>query len=96
LHEIFYTIATTKLNIEELKLFFKEFEHFETTDIIAFYKQSNPNINPKTVNWRVYSLIQLGIPKFSNFLNILKKRKKEMIFQYIFGLYIRKIYICTE
>jgi hypothetical protein len=61
LPEIFYTIATTKLNIVGLKLFFKEFEHFETTDIIAFYKQSDPDINPRTVNWRVYSLIQLGV-----------------------------------
>jgi hypothetical protein len=61
LHEIFYTIATTKLNIEELKLYFKASERFETTDIIAFYRQLNPGVNPKTVNWRVYSLVQLGI-----------------------------------
>lgn len=36
-------------------------ERFETTDIVAFYKQLNPDVNPKTVNWRVYSLVQLGI-----------------------------------
>lgn len=61
MYEIFYTIATTKLYIEELKQSFKTTECFETTDIFAFYKQLEPDINPKTVNWRVYSLTQLGI-----------------------------------
>jgi len=42
-------------------LLFKTSERFETTDIIAFYKQLNPDVNPKTVNWRIYSLVQLGI-----------------------------------
>jgi len=42
-------------------MFFETTERFETTDIIAFYKQLNPDVNPKTVNWRVYSLVQLGI-----------------------------------
>jgi hypothetical protein len=55
------TIATDKLNIEELKDFLKDKESFETSDIVKFYLQKEPQVKTTTINWRVYNLVQLGV-----------------------------------
>jgi hypothetical protein len=55
------TIATDKLNIDKLRSHFKSGESFETKDILAFYKKNESSIKQTTVNWRVYSLVQMGI-----------------------------------
>lgn len=52
---------TNKLYIEELKLYFQSFNNLETADLFAFYKQKDPYVNPQTVNWRIYSLVQTGV-----------------------------------
>ncbi|MDX9847666.1 MAG: hypothetical protein RBT74_11855 [Tenuifilaceae bacterium] len=54
-------IATDKLNIEQLKDYFKDKETFETSDIVNFFVQREPEIKTTTVNWRVYSLVQSGV-----------------------------------
>ncbi len=58
---ILYTIATDKLNIEQLKDFFKDKESFETSDIVNFYLQREPEAKTTTINWRVYKLVQSGV-----------------------------------
>lgn len=57
------TIATDKLNIEHLKDFFKDKESFETSDIVKFYLQREPEVKTTTINWRVYNLVQSGVLK---------------------------------
>ena len=52
---------THKLDTEELKLFLLSYKDIETANLFAFYKQKDPHINPQTVNWRVYSLVQSGV-----------------------------------
>jgi predicted transcriptional regulator len=44
-----------------MKRHFKSKTVFETQDIAAFYKQSEKDIKPTTVNWRVYTLVQSGV-----------------------------------
>jgi hypothetical protein len=58
---IFLTIATDKLNIEQLKDFFKDKENFETSDLVNFYLQWEPEVKPTTINWRIYNLVQSGV-----------------------------------
>lgn len=57
----FNTIATDKLNIEQLKDYFKDTESFETSDIVKFYLQREPEVKTTTINWRVYNLVQTGV-----------------------------------
>lgn len=57
----FNTIATDKLNTEQLKDYFKDKESFETSDIVEFYLQREPEVKTTTINWRVYSLVQSGV-----------------------------------
>lgn len=54
-------IATDKLHIDKIKRHFKDKPVFETQDIITFYEQIEKSIKSTTVNWRVYSLVQIGI-----------------------------------
>jgi hypothetical protein len=54
-------IAINKLHIEQFREYFKDKKFLETHDIIQFYKDLDASIKNATVNWRVYSLIQLGI-----------------------------------
>jgi len=54
-------IATDKLNIDKLRNHFKSGISFETKDIVAFYKKNESNITQTAVNWRVYSLVQMGL-----------------------------------
>jgi len=63
LPKIIITIATSKLHIDELNLFFKTQKCFETKDVTAFYKQFEPEIQQSTINWRVYALVKLGLLK---------------------------------
>ena len=55
------TIATDKLNIDKLRSHFKSRKSFETKDIVAFYKKYDSGVKQTTVNWRVYSLVQMGL-----------------------------------
>jgi hypothetical protein len=57
----FFTIATDKLYIDQLKDYFKDKENFETSDIVEFYSQSEPEVKSTTINWRIYSLVQSGV-----------------------------------
>lgn len=61
LHLNFYDIATDKLNIDQLKDFFKDKESFETSDITEFYLHKDPKVKTTTINWRVYNLVQSGV-----------------------------------
>jgi hypothetical protein len=54
-------IATDKLYIDQLKDFFKDKEIFETSDIVKFYLQWEPEVKSTTINWRVYNLVQSGV-----------------------------------
>lgn len=54
-------IATDKLNIDKVKDHFKDNPVFETRDIFAFYKEEDKSVKQTTINWRVYTLIQMGI-----------------------------------
>ena len=54
-------IATDKLHIDQLKCHFKSKIVFETQDIVAFFEQTEGDIKPTTVNWRVYTLVQTGV-----------------------------------
>ena len=57
------TIATDKLNIDKLKTHFKSKNVFETANIIAFYNKLEKEVKPTAINWRIYSLVQMGILK---------------------------------
>lgn len=54
-------IAIDKLHTDKIKRHFKSKSVFETQDIVAFYEQIEKDIKPTTVNWRVYTLVQLGV-----------------------------------
>ena len=56
-------IAADKLNIDKLKSHFKSKNVFETANIIAFYNKFEKEVKPTTINWRIYSLVQMGILK---------------------------------
>jgi predicted transcriptional regulator of viral defense system len=44
-----------------MKRHFKSKTVFETQDIASFYEQTEKDIKPTTVNWRVYTLVQSGV-----------------------------------
>jgi hypothetical protein len=44
-----------------MKRHFKSKGVFETQDIVAFYEQTEKDIKPTTVNWRIYTLVQSGV-----------------------------------
>lgn len=54
-------MANDKLKIEELQNQFKDGFLLKTQDIVEFYKQFETDVKPTTVNWRVYTLVQMGI-----------------------------------
>lgn len=56
-------IAADKLNIDKLKSHFKSKNVFETANIIAFYNKFEKEVKPTAINWRIYSLVQMGILK---------------------------------
>lgn len=61
MHFTFKAIATDKLNIDQLKDYFKDKKSFETSDIVEFYLQWEPDVKTTTINWRVYNLVQSGV-----------------------------------
>ncbi len=61
MHLNFYIIASEKLYIGQLKEYFKDKQSFETSDIVEFYLQMEPEVKIATINWRVYNLVQLSI-----------------------------------
>ena len=44
-----------------MKCHFKSKAVFETQDVVAFYEQTEKDIKPTTVNWRVHTLVQSGV-----------------------------------
>ena len=50
-----------KLDIVDFQNHFKDKNVFETNDITAFYRLTDEQIEQKTINWRIYSLVQKGI-----------------------------------
>lgn len=58
---ILKNIATTKLHIDKLKERFKDGKGCKTIDISAFYREYEPDLKQNTINWRIYSLVQMGI-----------------------------------
>lgn len=54
-------INTNKLNIDKLKSWFKNEQILYNKDVFDFYKTLESQIKETTVNWRIYSLIQMGI-----------------------------------
>ena len=42
---------------------FKDEKSFKTVDISTFYREFEPHLKPNTVNWRIYSLVQMGVLK---------------------------------
>ncbi|TAN21175.1 MAG: hypothetical protein EPN37_00565 [Chitinophagaceae bacterium] len=55
------TITSDKLYIDEIQRYFKDEPIFETKHLVAFYKQTEKHVKPTTINWRVYSLVQMGV-----------------------------------
>jgi len=54
-------IASVKLNIDNLKSYFKEREFFGSNDLFEFYSKQEPEVTATTINWRIYNLVQKGI-----------------------------------
>lgn len=54
-------IATNKLHIDEIKFQFKTYVVITTKDIASFYMMLEPNIKQTTINWRIYTLVQMGV-----------------------------------
>jgi hypothetical protein len=54
-------INKNKLNIDKLKSWFKNEQILYNKDVFDFYKTLESQIKETTVNWRIYSLIQMGI-----------------------------------
>ena len=54
-------INNTKLHISQIVGWFEKGQIFDNKQIASFYQSIEPKINESTVNWRIYSLVQLGI-----------------------------------
>ena len=54
-------MANDILKIEELRNQFKNEHSFGNQGIAQFYKQFEMDIKPTTVNWRVFTLVQMGV-----------------------------------
>lgn len=54
-------VIEKKLNIQEFKERFENRSVFSSKDILFFYREKEPSIPASTVNWRVYSLVNLGV-----------------------------------
>ena len=51
----------TKLNTNDFILHFKDRDVFETDEIVDFYRSTEDEVKPATINWRIYSFVQKGI-----------------------------------
>ncbi len=54
-------IVKNKLNIEKLESAFQGPKQLSTNTIANFYHTLEPEIPNSTINWRIYSLVQLGV-----------------------------------
>lgn len=54
-------MANDTLKIEELRNQFKNESSFGNQGVTQFYKQFETDIKPTTVNWRVFTLVQMGV-----------------------------------
>ena len=54
-------MANDTLKIEELRSRFITESPFGNQDIARFYKQFEPDVKTTTVNWRVYTLVRMGV-----------------------------------
>ncbi len=54
-------IDNTKLHIEQIKEWFERDQVFDNKQIASFYRSIEPNTKESTVNWRIYSLVQMGV-----------------------------------
>lgn len=54
-------IKTDRFHINKLSSQFKNHSFFSTKDIAAFYREFDANIKQTTINWRVYTLIEMGV-----------------------------------
>ena len=54
-------IYKRKLHIEQLKEWFQKDQVFDNKQIISFYQSIEPDTKESTVNWRIYSLVQIGM-----------------------------------
>ena len=54
-------INNTKLHISQIVGWFKKGQMFDNKQIASFYQSIEPQIKESAVNWRIYSLVQLGI-----------------------------------
>lgn len=54
-------INKRKLHIVQVKEWFDKDQVFDNKEIISFYKSIEPDTKESTVNWRIYSLVQMGI-----------------------------------
>lgn len=55
------TIVKDTLNIAQFKDVFKDSDSLNTADIVHFYRSFDPQLKTTTINWRIYSLVQMGI-----------------------------------
>ncbi len=53
----------TKINIKELKEFFKDFPSFTNTDLHNYFNSIENEISLETLNWRIHYLVSRGILK---------------------------------
>ena len=56
-------IADYNLHIDELRDHFSNRDHFQTSDLMDFYRNFEQSPKKSTINWRVYSLVNKGILK---------------------------------
>lgn len=54
------TINKKKINIDKLKARFLQTDVIHNEQIINFYRESEPDLKKTTINWRIYSLVQMG------------------------------------
>lgn len=57
------TFADYNLHIDELRDHFSTMDHFQTSDLMEFYRNFEESPKKSTINWRVYSLVNKGILK---------------------------------
>lgn len=57
------TFADYNLHIDELRDHFSTMDHFQTSDLMEFYRNFEESPKKSTINWRVYSLVNKGVLK---------------------------------
>ena len=57
----YLNINKRKLHIELIKEWFDKDQVFDNKQIVSFYQSFNPDTKESTVNWRIYTLVQMGV-----------------------------------